>query len=222
MAPGEAGWRTFIFLEGRYARSMALMLGDGLGGMSEGQMALLVALGAIIFVVVNWRRNVLRRKNQPAETRIAGNPLSVREVSTEIEALLGELEETSRRLAAQLDNRYTRLEQLMAEADEKIKRLEELGAGERKTGPADSTGHERTMVQTGAEKETIQTAVSAAQRTLSRLRQERGAPPAGQDPAYAPIYALADRGKSPREIAQELGRQPGEVELILALRQRGG
>jgi hypothetical protein len=55
---------------------------------------------------------------------------------------------------------------------------------------------------------------------VSRLRQERGAPAAAEDPAYRPIYQLADLGKTAREIAQELGRQPGEVELILALRGR--
>jgi hypothetical protein len=202
---------------------MAMTLGDGIGGMSNEQLLLLVALGAMIFVVLNWRRNSVRRKNQRAETSvIPGNPLSVREVTTEVEALLGELEETSRRLAAQLDNRYTKLEQLLAEADERIRRLEELGAGEPETAPEQPlagvgiSGKQRTTKV--AE---MQTAVSEAQRTLFHLREERGAPPATEDPAYAPIYELADRGKTSREIAQELGRQPGEIELILALRQRG-
>jgi hypothetical protein len=209
---------------------MVRMLGDGFAGMSSGQIALLVAAGAIIFVVVNWRRNSVRRKNQPAETMMTANPLSVREVTTEVEALLGELEETSRRLAAQLDNRYTRLEQLLAEADERIKRLEELaggndagtrGRGDGARGDGESPRISQIGQIDGGKVEKVQTAVSAAQRTLTRLRAERGAPPAGEDPAYVPIYALADRGKTSREIAQELGRQPGEIELILALRQRG-
>jgi hypothetical protein len=202
---------------------MVLMADDGFAGMSSGQIAMLVALGAIIFVVVNWRRNVVRRKNQPEERTLAGSPLSMREVTTEVEALLGELEETSRRLAAQLDNRYTRLEQLLAEADERIKRLEALGAGggDGAKGRHGDTAQELAETPQIAPRDggTVQSAVSAAQRTLSRLRAERGAPPAGQDPAYAPIYALADKGKTPREIAQELGRQPGEIELILALRR---
>jgi hypothetical protein len=205
---------------------MARMLGDGFAGLTDVQIALLVALGAIIFVIVNWRRNSVRRKNQPAESMMTTNPLSVREVTHEVQALLGELEETSRRWAAQLDNRYTRLEQLLAEADEKIKRLEELGAGgaEGATGRHDDAASPpmaQISQKTSGKVAEVQSVVSQAQRTLSRLRAERGAPPAGEDPAYAPIYALADRGKSSREIAQELGRQPGEIELILALRQRG-
>jgi hypothetical protein len=144
----------------------------------------------------------------------AANPLSVREVNGEIQALLADLEETSRRLTAQLDNRYTRLEQLLAEADERIRRLESLTSPDRAAASP--------QLSPAAADVPAQAAVTEAQRTLSRLRQERGAPPATEDPAYAPIYALADRGKSSREIAQELGRQPGEIELILALRQRAG
>jgi hypothetical protein len=45
-------------------------------------------------------------------------------------------------------------------------------------------------------------------------------PPAPSiDPRHAEIYALADQGRSPRDIATHLGRPSGEIELILALRQ---
>ena len=37
---------------------------------------------------------------------------------------------------------------------------------------------------------------------------------------YARIYALADSGRDARQIAAELDRPHGEVELILALRRR--
>ncbi len=179
------------------------------GGITNVQVALLIAGGAIIYVVLRWRKNSVTRQNQQnqaADGYTPPNPLTVREVAAEIQALLADLEETSRRLTAQLDNRYTRLEQLLAEADEKIRRLEALTSG---NGAAvESTVSPAVPV------------ISDAQRTLARLRQERGAPPPGQDPAYEPIYTLADGGKSPRQIAQELGRQPGEIELILALRPR--
>ncbi|HEY4329883.1 MAG TPA: hypothetical protein VGN88_09115, partial [Phycisphaerae bacterium] len=130
------------------------------------------------------------------------------------QALLADLEETSRRLTAQLDNRYTRLEQLMAEADEKIKRLEGLSQGGEVSKMPATIGPKDVAPGAGNG-----AAVTEAQRALSRLRQERGAPLPEQDPAYQPIYSLADGGKSPREIAQQLGRQPGEIELILALRR---
>ncbi|HEY1629601.1 MAG TPA: hypothetical protein VGF52_07060 [Tepidisphaeraceae bacterium] len=40
------------------------------------------------------------------------------------------------------------------------------------------------------------------------------------DPRHAEVYALADQGRNAGDIAAELGRPRGEVELILALRSR--
>jgi hypothetical protein len=40
------------------------------------------------------------------------------------------------------------------------------------------------------------------------------------DPQHEAVYALADQGKSTGEIAKQLNRPSGEVELILALRAR--
>ena len=92
-----------------------------------------------------------------------------------------------------------------------IARLEKLSTGA--MAPA--------ALQTGIPPARPATAVvSDAQQMLQRLRAERGAPAPADDPAYAPVYLLADQGKSPREIAKELNRQPGEIELILALRTR--
>lgn len=189
------------------------VLAFNLYGLNEVQIALLLSGVALIYALRRWRKNTVARSNAVSSPPAAGeprNPLSTREVATEVQALLADLEETSRRLTAQLDNRYTRLEQLLAEADEKIRKLQELTP----TAPAP------TSSQPAPATPLPQPVVIDAQRTLVRLRTERGAPPAEQDPAYQPIYTLADGGKTSREIAQQLGRQPGEIELILALRQR--
>lgn len=197
-----------------------LLLADSTGGISNPQIAMLIGALALIWGILRWRKLTVNRQRRPAEERVVSkmaNPLSVREVSEEIQALLADLEETSRRLTAQLDNRYTRLEQLMAEADEKIRRLEALTSAAGKSGGDTGIAAGSTPVA-----HVTEPLATEAQRTLARLRQERGAPPPALDPAYEPIYTLADRGKSSREIAQELGRQPGEIELILALRQHAG
>jgi DNA-binding NarL/FixJ family response regulator len=47
------------------------------------------------------------------------------------------------------------------------------------------------------------------------------APPADVDSRHAQIYALSEEGMSTHQIAEQLGRPEGEVELILALRPRG-
>jgi hypothetical protein len=48
---------------------------------------------------------------------------------------------------------------------------------------------------------------------------EPAAAPAYSDPRYVQIYSLADLGRSARDIAQQLNRPSGEIELILALRK---
>lgn len=181
------------------------------------QVILLVAGAALVFAIRRWRQIVVQKQGGRSATTLpaagggvtAGKPaLNVREVSMELQALLADLEETSRRLTAQLDNRYTRMEQLLEEADTKIRKLEALSSAPA-TAPAPG----------GPAPRVTPSVVNEAERMLQRLRLERGAPAPTDDPAYAPIYSLADRGKSPREIAQELGRHTGEIELILALRQ---
>lgn len=44
--------------------------------------------------------------------------------------------------------------------------------------------------------------------------------PASIDPQHEAVYALADQGKATADIARQLNRPNGEVELILALRAR--
>jgi hypothetical protein len=39
------------------------------------------------------------------------------------------------------------------------------------------------------------------------------------DPRHAEVYALADQGRCSKDIAQQLNRPSGEIELILALRR---
>jgi hypothetical protein len=219
---------------------MQMLAADLLWGMTPTQMALLASGAALIFALKRWRQVAVHQRagaagarslaerarasgrsaetaealavglNRPMAVQSGGggggrSPLSVRELTVEIQALLGEVEETARRAAAQVDNRYRKLEQLVLEADDKIQRLEALMAAAQRTGARGDV-----LAATGGAE------------LLSRLRQERGAPSAIEDPAYQPIYRLADAGRTPREIAQELGRQPGEVELILALRKRAG
>jgi hypothetical protein len=213
---------------------MRLLAGDLIFGMTSSQIALLAGGAGLVYALRRWRQNVVQRQaagqaagrgsirpapassvglNRPMAVQGSGgapaggnggmkNPLSVRELTVEIQALLAEVEDTARRAAAQVDNRYRKLEQLVTEADERIKRLEAL------IGEAERAGQGASPAVTGGAD------------LLNRLRQDRGAPAAAEDPAYRPIYQLADLGKSAREIAQELGRQPGEVELILALRGR--
>jgi len=50
--------------------------------------------------------------------------------------------------------------------------------------------------------------------------QDQPSPPAQADARYVEIYRLSDSGQSTVQIAQQLNRPQGEIELILALRPR--
>jgi len=208
---------------------MQLPLADTFFGLNSSQLAIIIALAALLFSVTRWRKNMISkrrseppRREEPApQNRAVQSPLTVHEIASEIHSLVSDLEETARRVTAQIDNRYTRLEQLLAEADEKILRLEAaIAPHPSPSGPARPSISPPSPPASPTVSDKPSAAVVEAQRTLSRLRAERGAPAPSDDPAYKPIYVLADRGKTAREIAQELSRHQGEIELILALRQR--
>ncbi len=127
-----------------------------------------------------------------------------------------EAHESVRQLIGALDTRCKSLEVLLRQADERIRQLEDalddrVGAsisptrtalpgrsrrGEEGEGPIDEPEQPRVEVDTRA--------VSAVVGSL--------------DPLHANVYELADRGRSPVEIARYLDEQVGKVELILALR----
>ncbi len=151
-------------------------------------------------VVVRWRKrkrsmDAIRRNEGPTARAVRENGPSirdVREVAQELNELLAELQETARRIAAQIDNRYAKLDAMLAQADRRIQRLEQL---QQLSGDVEHIGNG------------------------SKNAEPITPPPATMvDPKYKSIDDLADKGKTSREIAQQLGTQPGEVELILNLR----
>jgi DNA-binding NarL/FixJ family response regulator len=102
------------------------------------------------------------------------------------------------------------LELLLKEADEKILLLNQAGAG----GPADGQSRSATAAATA-----LEGVIMEARAPLDAAMPE---PQQQLDPRHARVYDLADEGHSPQEIARELERPSGEIELILALRSRSG
>lgn len=115
-----------------------------------------------------------------------------REVERQMTELLVELEQMSRQMTAQLDTRAKKLELLIKEADQKIALLQ------------GSAQHIPTQADASMPSETAPEAPALAL----------------PDARHSEVYELADSGQSARQIAQELGRPQGEIELILALRPR--
>ena len=116
-----------------------------------------------------------------------GSPLASKEgqkrLRHDLEVLIGELQDLSRKISADIDTRFTKLETVMRDADRRIAVLNRLSRG------------------------------------MSEQEANRSGHTLEGDIRYAVVYELADAGFSPIDIARDLGKTPGEVELILNLRR---
>jgi hypothetical protein len=155
---------------------------------------LMVAVGGATILYAIFRPSA-RSKRDPL-TRVPSSARLSQQRNTErqMESLLVELSAMARQISAQLDTRSQKLELLIQEADQKIAALERA----------------RTA------------AASAATNDPHEAWAVSNEPPAPEviDPRHQEIYTLADQGTEAAEIARQLNRPRGEVELILALRPR--
>jgi len=154
----------------------------------NGLVALLLATIAAVLLLTGLRR----RQRDRARDAISGPrppsglPPSLdgkEKLRRDLETLIGELQDLSRKIGAEIDTRYAKLEASIRDADRRIAVLSRLT---RETGgQADGPAQESP----------------------------------GNDSRYAAVYELADAGFSCVEIAKDLGKTPGEIELILNLRR---
>jgi hypothetical protein len=109
----------------------------------------------------------------------------------DLEKLMAEIEDLTKRLGQRLDAKADNLERLLKQADSRIAELKRLQG---------------------------ETPDFSAQDTFEppRLKLTGDAP---DDPLSRSVYELADAGQTPIEIARKLNEQVGKVELILALRK---
>lgn len=132
-----------------------------------------------------------RRKSQTSQASSRpGSLASQRTVERDMNNLLVELSEMARQITAQLDTRTAKLELLMKEADQKLAELR------------------------GAVKSTA----SSPSPVTATMRMEIPLPDV--DAKYEAIYSLSDQGHTAHDIAHQLDRPHGEIELILALRPK--
>lgn len=157
-----------------------------------------IALGTAL-VVMAWLTLRPRRRKDPLDRPPGFASLSQqRAVEREMTNLLVELEKMARQMNAQLDTRAAKIEALLQDADNRIAELQRL------------QGHP------------VSTPVESADRPPMRLvADEPNIEPATIDTRHADIYRLHDQGLRPTDIARQLNRPAGEIELILALRKRG-
>jgi hypothetical protein len=171
--------------------------------LTQTQMWMLIGLAAVALVYITVLRPMSKRKD-PLDRPSGFATLSQhRHVERDMENLLVELSNMARQITGQLDTRAQKLELLMREADEKIRQLQAASDGS-------TAGHHRDDAEPEQNR-------SVAPDPGSGSAPD---PPDEPDPQHVEVYTLADQGRDAYEIAAQLGRQSGEIELILALRGR--
>jgi leucyl aminopeptidase (aminopeptidase T) len=164
---------------------------------------LIAVCGATVLYAI-FRPSARSKRDPLARSPSSARLSQQRNTERQMESLLVELSEMARQISAQLDTRSQKLELLIQEADEKIAALERARAG-------------------GATSSSSSTSTTRDDREAWTMQAEP-APPEPEadaiDPRHQQVYELADQGAAAPEIARQLDRPRGEIELILALRPR--
>lgn len=148
-------------------------------------------VGVGVLLTISIRGKIARRNAaRPSARQWIEQVKTVRQRSDDVEVQAADLMETARRLSAQLDNKAQRLETLIRQADERI------------------------AAMSASPRADIHRATEAP----AEPRPPASSAPREPDPLTRTVYELADQGRTPLEIAQELDEQVGKIELILALR----
>lgn len=160
---------------------------------SSGWLLLGMSVLAIIYLMLR------PRKKDPLATQPFRSSLAQQKaLERDMQNVIVELSEMTRQLSAQLETRAARLEALLREADVKLAALREQSAsiGKDEAGGESPASATRPPIRLADD--------------VDRHSEER----------WAEVYRLADEGLTLPQIAQQLHRPTGEVELILALRPK--
>jgi hypothetical protein len=178
----------------------------------ESTYPILIGLGALILIYLTVLRPKMRNKKDPLDQPAARATMGQqRALERDMQTLLVEYEQMIRNMTSQLDTRASKLELLIKQADERLAALRAANGASAPTVAASTQPADR-----GEDGNGDGTAAAIARATDLTPTPRRD--PTGPDPRHAEVYALADQGLSPRDVARRLGRPNGEIELILALR----
>ncbi|HZN66770.1 MAG TPA: hypothetical protein VFB66_15875 [Tepidisphaeraceae bacterium] len=174
-----------------------------------------IAVGVLTIVYVVFIRPLRKKKDPLARPKgdAGANLARQRSVERDMSNLLVELSEMTRQLTAQLDTRAAKLEILLREADEKLAALR-AEAGRSPEG----VGQHELSLRHSVDRGFHPPAQDHHDRLLLSNTAVSSTALAETDRRHAAIYEMADEGHNAHEIARQLDRPSGEIELILALR----
>ena len=165
----------------------------GTPAVNPTQIGLLVG-GIVILLLVTARH---RRARMTAGRSISRSDhrrgkASGDETLREVEAVMAQLDQLSRQIHGKIDLKLATLQKLIRDADQRIDQLSRMQRG----AQGDSTFD-----------------IELESETPDRPNDN------DQQGPHDAVYRLADSGYTPLQIAKELARHTGEVELILSLRR---
>src|SRR5665213_4586253 len=135
---------------------------------------------------------------------------SQRAVEHDMTNLLVQLSEMARQVTAQLDTRTAKLELLIKDADERLAALKDATKHQSNSNGGNGNGNSNGNGNGHARDDQAESPPS----------QPAAALPEVVESPHRNVYELADQKLTPQQIAQKLCRPQGEIELILALRER--
>ncbi len=202
---------------------------DILAALRPGDIVVVAAIiVAIVLLMLATQRRA--RESGPSPRDYAREQISrLRDqqgIRDDMEELLAQLQELSRQINAQADTKFAKLEAAVADADKRIERLaQSLRAADAKSAKlaaavADADKRIEPLAQSLRTAEGSPAAEAPAEDAASAPEKEEQVEQ--QDPLRRQIFELADEGMSALEIARQTGRNTGEIELILNLRQTAG
>jgi len=192
------------------------------GGVSGPQVVFLLGLSLVIVILMMRSRRYFRQVSQhssapPRATSTAVKPRPSAAPPKSLEQWEVSMHELARDLSGQLDSKIRVLELLIREASETAARLEAAIGKSRPAPFASAVPIERGDTSDSDSAPIIKPIRHAAPSARPARNTAEPLKIAG-NPRFERVYALADAGMSPASIANQIGSQVGEVELILSLR----
>jgi hypothetical protein len=198
------------------------MLAPILGELGTAQTIFLIGLALLIVILLVRSRRYFRQVTQYQVPRPDASPALRQPPRSampprDFEQWEVTMHDLARDLSGQLDSKIRVLELLIREADKTAARLETALARTRSSAkPARETVRPAPAPPNG-KKNGLPSSTSAPA-AAPRTNAGRAPLNAADKPRFDRIYALADAGLSPATIANQIGSQVGEVELILGIR----
>ena len=162
---------------------------------------IIVGVVLLVFIMLRLTARKQRQSGPTSQSHARDHVAKLKEehaVKGDMRELMVELQDLSRDINAQIDTRFAKLETSIRAADERINLLERL-------------------LRAAEGQPTLDTVISGDDELTPSVPEQ---PQAGlPEPPHGRIYELADGGRSSIQIARETGKTPGEIELILSLRE---